>query len=196
MWRGKSTNTSGIPPSFTAVGHYIRSGQLQLPCTSVVEEFKVAKCRVSMILRDSRTSNPVFVDQMGPSVTWSKLWRLQPFRIGFLLRSVYNTLPSPANLARWGLREDPLCKLYGRKGTLAPTSWLGVTQPRPREGISGGTTRCSQSWQISWSRPGKGHDTVALDPGRGTTNILQKAQGWEMRADLGRKLSLLLSRHH
>lgn len=67
MWRGKSTNTSGIPPSFTAVGHYIRSGQLQLPCTSVVEEFKVAKCRVSMILRDSRTSNPVFVDQMGPS---------------------------------------------------------------------------------------------------------------------------------
>lgn len=31
--------------------------------------------------------------------------------------------------------------------------------------------------------------TVAFDPGRGTANILQKAQGWEMRADLGRKLS-------
>lgn len=32
----------GIPPSFTAVGLYVRSGQLQLPLSSVVEEFKVA----------------------------------------------------------------------------------------------------------------------------------------------------------
>ncbi|XP_015259494.1 PREDICTED: uncharacterized protein LOC107104090 [Cyprinodon variegatus] len=44
----------GIPPSFTAVGLYIRSGQLQLPFSSVVEEFKVAKCKVAMMLRDSK----------------------------------------------------------------------------------------------------------------------------------------------
>ncbi|XP_034721949.1 uncharacterized protein LOC117940937, partial [Etheostoma cragini] len=44
----------GIPPSFTAVGLYIRSGQLQLPLSSVVEEFKVAKCRVVMTYRDSQ----------------------------------------------------------------------------------------------------------------------------------------------
>jgi hypothetical protein len=32
-----------------------------------------------------------------------ELWKLEPFRISFLLRSVYDTLPSPTNLYRWGL---------------------------------------------------------------------------------------------
>lgn len=52
-------------------------------------------------------------------VTWTELWRLEPFRVSFLLRSMYDTLPSPANLARWGLREHPLCKLCGKKGILS-----------------------------------------------------------------------------
>ncbi|XP_023646720.2 iron-sulfur cluster transfer protein NUBPL isoform X5 [Paramormyrops kingsleyae] len=58
----------GIPPSFTAVGLYIRSGQLQLPFSSVVEKFKVAKCRVAMILRDSkdkRDSNAGIITRTG-----------------------------------------------------------------------------------------------------------------------------------
>lgn len=42
----------GIPPSFTSVGLYIRSGQLQLLLSSVVE-FKVAKYRAVMMYRDS-----------------------------------------------------------------------------------------------------------------------------------------------
>ena len=42
-----------IPPSFTSVGLYIRLGQLQLPLSSVVEEFKVAKCRLSLTYKDS-----------------------------------------------------------------------------------------------------------------------------------------------
>lgn len=36
-------------------------------------------------------------------ITWPEIWRLEPFRISFLLRSVYDTLPSPTNLHRWGL---------------------------------------------------------------------------------------------
>lgn len=43
----------GIPPSFTSVGLYIKSGQLQLPLSSLVEEFQVAKCRVAMTFRES-----------------------------------------------------------------------------------------------------------------------------------------------
>ena len=42
----------GIPPSFTSVGLYIRSGQLQLPSSLVVEEFKVGKCRAVMMYKD------------------------------------------------------------------------------------------------------------------------------------------------
>ncbi|RXN04866.1 hypothetical protein ROHU_009463 [Labeo rohita] len=44
----------GIPPSFTSVGLYIRSGQLQLPLSSVVEEFK-----------GSGASVPGSMDQVG-----------------------------------------------------------------------------------------------------------------------------------
>lgn len=53
-------------------------------------------------------------------ITWTDLWRMEPFRISFLLRSVYDTLPTPANLHKWGMREDPLCKLCGERGTMAP----------------------------------------------------------------------------
>ena len=37
----------------------------------------------------------------------------------FLIRSVYDALPSPANLATWGLCEDRVCKLSGQNGSLA-----------------------------------------------------------------------------
>lgn len=44
----------GITPSFTAVDLYIRSEQLQLLLSSVVEGFKVAECRVVMTHRESQ----------------------------------------------------------------------------------------------------------------------------------------------
>jgi hypothetical protein len=43
----------GIPPSFTSIGLFIRSGQLQLPISSLVEEYKVAKCRAVLTFRES-----------------------------------------------------------------------------------------------------------------------------------------------
>ena len=52
-------------------------------------------------------------------ITWANLWRLEPFRISLLLRAVYDTLPTPVNLHRWGRRDDPLCRLCGQKGTMA-----------------------------------------------------------------------------
>ena len=40
----------GVPPSFTAVGLYSRTTELQLPISSVVEEFKASKCRLIMTI--------------------------------------------------------------------------------------------------------------------------------------------------
>lgn len=34
-------------------------------------------------------------------VTWAELWKAEPFRIKFLVQSVYDVLPSPANLHTW-----------------------------------------------------------------------------------------------
>ncbi|XP_063419448.1 uncharacterized protein LOC134702450 [Mytilus trossulus] len=196
----------GVPPSFTAIGLYSRSPQLQLPLTSTLEEYKVSKSRLVMTLRDSKDSKiseagiqtrtgrkwsaRTAVDQaesilhhkdivgntctgrqgLGMThfqqwskatpkekssmvqseirtveeeqrrakavelsrqgawmkwnlperkITWAELWRMEPFRISFMLRSVYDTLPSPSNLHQWGLIEEPSCKLCGERGTMA-----------------------------------------------------------------------------
>ena len=51
-------------------------------------------------------------------LTWGDIWKYEPLRFSFLLRSVYDLLPSPANLCRWGLTTDPKCSLCDKPGTL------------------------------------------------------------------------------
>ena len=43
-------------------------------------------------------------------LTWEDIWKFEPLRLSFLLRSVHDFLPSPANLCLWGLTTDPSCK--------------------------------------------------------------------------------------
>ena len=47
----------GVPPSFTSIGLYGRTNQLQLPLSSLVEEFKVAKTRLVVTLKQSQDSS-------------------------------------------------------------------------------------------------------------------------------------------
>ena len=51
-------------------------------------------------------------------LTWQEVWRKDHHLLKFLIRSVYDQLPTPANLATWGKREDPNCALCGKRGTL------------------------------------------------------------------------------
>ena len=44
----------GMPPSFTSIGLYGRCCKLQLPLSSVLEEYKAAKARLLLTLRDSK----------------------------------------------------------------------------------------------------------------------------------------------
>ncbi len=279
----------GIPPSFTAVGLYIRSGQLQLPLSSVVEEFKVAKCRVVMTYRDSqdeqvrragvitrsgrkwaadssvaqaesmlklrdiigapctgrqglgtshfqqwrkagtsdrramiqeevrnleeegRRSRAVVLASQGAwtkwdlperKITWADLWRLEPFRISFLLRSVYDTLPTPTNLHKWGMRQDPLCKLCGERGTMAHIlsgCKTALTQGRYRwrhdKVLMALANTLDQerkkkhhplrkTTSVQFVREGEKPPTTVT----ARTTLLQKAQSWEMKVDLGGRL--------
>ena len=52
------------------------------------------------------------------TLTWNDIWRMEGQRISFLLKSVYDVLPSPVNLHTWGLKEDPNCTLCGRPANL------------------------------------------------------------------------------
>ena len=54
----------------------------------------------------------------GRELSWNDIWRMEGHRIRFLLRSVYDVLPSPTNLQTWGLTADPNCKLCERPANL------------------------------------------------------------------------------
>ena len=43
----------GLPPSFTNIGLYGRTNKLQVPLSSLTEEWKTAKTRLLLTLRDS-----------------------------------------------------------------------------------------------------------------------------------------------
>ncbi|XP_066271283.1 uncharacterized protein [Branchiostoma lanceolatum] len=281
----------GVPPSFTSLGLYSKSSQMQLPLASVTEEYKVAKCRTVMMYRDSQDQQVrqagvttragrkfvadslvskaegmlILRDIVGitntgrqglgsshfqqwgkasrkerraliqtevrqleeegrrakaaqlaaqgawtkwnlPSrkITWSDLWKLEPFRISFLLRSVYDTLPSPTNLCRWGLREDPACKLCGKRGTMAHIlsgCSTALTQGRYRWRHDKVLTTIASILEVE--RKKKRHLESRRGPAiafvregeksrpakaRASNNILQKAKSWDLIVDLGRRL--------
>ena len=44
-------------------------------------------------------------------ITWTELWKAEPHQFKFLVKSVYDVLPSPANLFTWGLTDSPLRQL-------------------------------------------------------------------------------------
>ena len=51
------------------------------------------------------------------SLSWNDLWHMAPLRISFILRSVYDLLPSKANLVKWGKADEPTCPLCQGKQT-------------------------------------------------------------------------------
>lgn len=53
---------------------------------------------------------------MDRKVTWADLWQSETHRISFLVRAVYDVLPSPANLFTWGKVETPKRPSVFRKG--------------------------------------------------------------------------------
>ena len=52
------------------------------------------------------------------SLSWNDMWHMAPLRISFILRSVYDLLPSKANLVKWGKSDDPACPLCQGKQTV------------------------------------------------------------------------------
>lgn len=54
----------------------------------------------------------------GRPLGWRDMWSMEEKRIKFLLCSTYNVLPTPVNLHRWGLAENPGCMLCGKPASL------------------------------------------------------------------------------
>ncbi|XP_052238630.1 uncharacterized protein LOC127849922 [Dreissena polymorpha] len=121
----------GVPPSFTSIGLYGRTNQLQLPISSVVEEYKVAKARMVVTLKESSDD---LIWMAGIETRTGRKWSASQAvsQAESILRHkdivgtttegrqglVYDLLPSPTNLHRWGLVEDPRCSLCNKPGTM------------------------------------------------------------------------------
>ena len=60
-----------VPPCFWTVGHYTATGMLQLPFSSITEEFKVGKARLHLMLRDSPDD---VIRQVQPEVRTGTKW--------------------------------------------------------------------------------------------------------------------------
>ena len=135
-------------------------------------------------------------------MSWAEMWRKDQFRIAFLLRSVYDTLPSPANLQQWGLVEDPSCKLCGKRGTMAHIlsgcqvalkqgryRWRHDKVLRELAEILEGERRKKRpaeqkQKQIQFVREG----TKTSVKKAGKPSLLERGRNWELRVDLHRKL--------
>ena len=52
-------------------------------------------------------------------ITWKEMWSWTPLRTQFLLKSVYDLLPTPVNLKRWGKESEEKCGLCSKRGTLS-----------------------------------------------------------------------------
>ncbi|XP_071170940.1 uncharacterized protein [Mytilus edulis] len=132
---------------------------------------------------------------------WNEIWKMEPHRLQFKLKSVYDVLPSPTNLATWGLIDDPKCVLCGKPanlehilsscssalkdgrytwrhdkvlGTLADTLERNIKKPRKnKEGLT----------FVNFVKEGeKGQKKVE------GSGLLVTATDWQMLVDLKQKL--------
>ena len=118
---GNPIKLLGVPPSFTSSGQYSRTSKLQLPFTSLVEEYNVGKARLVMTPKDSKDEK---------------------------VRAVYNMLTTPTNLHKWKLTETPDCPLCGARGNLQHIiSSCSIVLSRYRKGD---TTVYSGNWSCDW----------------------------------------------
>ncbi len=51
-------------------------------------------------------------------ISWRTLWKMEPVRLQFAIRSTYDLLPTPTNLVRWGKSDVDKCSLCSGTGHL------------------------------------------------------------------------------
>jgi len=57
-------------------------------------------------------------DTLQRALSWDDMWQMSSFRLGFVIRAVYDQLPSSDNLAKWNKCADKKCGLCGGTQTL------------------------------------------------------------------------------
>ena len=102
----------GVPPCFSTVGLYTATGMLQVPFSSITEEFKVGKARLHLMLRDSPDD---VIRQVQPEVRtgtkWSAAKAVQEAEASLQIKEVIGAIQTGraclgSTPHRWFSRED------------------------------------------------------------------------------------------
>ena len=70
--------------------------------------------RIALAVQQSQQGQWTAWDEvLERSVSWKDIWRMSPLLLAFMIRSVYDALPSRTNLQKWGIVQDASCTLCG-----------------------------------------------------------------------------------
>ena len=103
----------GVPPSFTTLGLYSKSAKIQLPVSSLEEEYKTGKTRLQMMLRDSPDEA---IQKTQPKVKSGRKWTasaaIQDAESSLQIKEVIGAVQTGrAGLGqtphRWYSKQDP-----------------------------------------------------------------------------------------
>ena len=139
------------------------------------------------------------------SITWSYIWKYPQFQLQFLLRSVYDVLPTTTNLHKWKLTETLDCPLCGARRTLQHIlsscaialsqgryTWrhnnvlwkmADVIEKQRREV----RTQKKKPTQIQFVKEGE-TPRVNILSNNSKSGILDQAEDWQLEVDMDSKL--------
>ena len=140
-------------------------------------------------------------------LAWTDIWQMEEAKLRYILKSVFDLLPSPANLAVWGLKADSRCTICGDKyGSLqhilsACKKSLAEGRYRWRHDQVLKTVACCIEKAI------RGPNKISHDKGKQSIQfvkegsevksrrqsyirkgLLQQSPDWQLMVDLGRQL--------
>ena len=103
--------------------HFTRWSKASAPVRAslVVQERRreIERDRISKAVQQAQQGQwTTWEDVVQRSITWHEMWNMSPLRLAFVVRSIYDVLPSRVNLQRWGITQDAKCTLCGESQTL------------------------------------------------------------------------------
>ena len=134
-------------------------------------------------------------------VTWSDLWRCDLSFLKFRIQAVYDVLPSPSNLHKWGKSDSPACPLCGGRGSLQHLlsgcgKMLGDGRYRWRHDqvLKAIAEVVSEAVKSNKFQPGRRKiDFVKAGSKKqprpkSKVTLLSSAQDWQLLVDVGRQM--------
>ena len=159
--------------------------------------------RIALAVQQSQQGQWTTWDEvLQRSVTWKDIWRMSPLRLAFMIRSVYDVLPSRTNLQKWGIVQEAGCSLCGCSQSLRHVlsscsyalahgryTWrhnqvLQVVLEAARTACSQANAReTAPARRIYFLREGSAQHRKEKNE-KQRRDLLSKAKDWEVSADL------------